>query len=61
MQLLRIQVQLFQQSVSHLLGQTVIRCEWFFDNEYDKHAIATIYDILHSNKVVGHVTLGWIG
>ena len=29
------------------------------NNEYNKHAVAIIYDSYHSNKVVGHVPLYW--
>ena len=36
-----------------------LRCEEEKDNEYDKHAVAIIYDSLHSKKVVGHIPLYW--
>ena len=34
-----------------------LHCEEEKDNEYDKHAVAIIYDSFHSNNVVVHVPL----
>ena len=36
-----------------------LHCEEEKDNEYNKHAVAIIYDSFHSNKVVGHIPLYW--
>ena len=30
-----------------------------WDNEYDKHGVAIIYDSFHFNKVVKHIPLYW--
>ena len=36
-----------------------LNCEEEKDSDYDKHAVAIIYDSFHSNKVVGHAPLYW--
>ena len=41
------------------VGDDSLHCEEEKDNEYDKHAVAIIYDSFHSNKIVGHVPLYW--
>ena len=41
------------------VGDDPLRCKEKKNNEYNKHAVAIIYDSYHSNKVVGHVPLYW--
>ena len=36
-----------------------MHCEEDKENEYEKHAVAILYNGFHSNKVVGHVPLYW--
>ena len=49
----------YKDSRQPTLGVDSLHCEEEKDNEYDKHAVAIIYDCFHSNKVVGHIPLYW--
>ena len=41
------------------MGDDSLHFEEEKDNDYDKHAVAIIFDSFHSNKVVQHVPLYW--
>ena len=41
------------------MGDGSLQGEKEKDNEYDKHAVAMIYDSLNLSKAVGHVPLYW--
>ena len=52
--------QVYKDKWQSNMGDESLYCEEEEkDNEYDKHAIAIIFDSFHSNKVAGHVPVCW--
>ena len=50
---------LYKYTWEPTVGDGSLHFEEEKDNDYDKHAVAIIFDSFHSNKVVQHVPLCW--